>query len=764
MAVSRVTPTGADPKVKEFIDWFSYAENEFDENRREGATDMRVVSGDPWSERDRQQREKANRPVVTFDEIGQYINQVVNDVRANPIAVKFSPVGGGASEASAQFYQDKMREIEYRSNAQVHYTTAFENAVSRGYGFVRVTTRYEHERSANQDLWIEGFPNPDLVTPDPDALMPDLSDQRRCIVRQPYTHDEFRRRFGKNAKITTFGRDQIRSAKQWVDVDRVYVGEVWEIDSVQKRLLIIAPPVEAMATPQANVVEPIGVFEDELQDGKLPAGYTLLTERKADVPVVKQYLTNGLELLGEPRKWAGKYIPIIGCFGKIMYLPDGAGGSKRTLASMVRLARDPFMLYCYYRATEAELVGMTPKFPWFIYEGQLDPAQLKLLQKSNKVPVTVIQVKPTLPGVPPTVLVPPPQRNPYEPPIAALEVGAESARRAIQAAMGWTPLPTQAQRQNEKSGVALKRIENASQRGSFHYVDHYQGMIRHVGIVCEDLMDKILDNARSTGVRTQNEESSSVRINDPRVPESVSTKGSHLVTVSTGPSADSTREAASEFADILMNSPLAPRIGDLVVKLKQLGPIGDELADRLTPPEFAKQGKDGKPDAKQLMMQLAQSAARLKQLEGVAASMKQALDNEGQKQRAETARTLINAELQVHLQAMKNAADIEKARIAAAKDAGTAAVQASEERVALGMEQAHEASEAALDRTHERALAHFQTQRQALLADQAAGHDDDAAMRDASLGDRAAARDAVIADQAATRDAALAPPAVTGGA
>lgn len=687
------TQQGGDSQVKEFRDWFAYADGEWDTNRREGRIDMRYIAGDPWDDRERRAREKASRPVLTFDELGQYINQVVNDVRANPIAVKFSPVGMGASEQSAEWYGDKMREIEYRSNAQVAYTTAFENACQRGFGYVKVTTRWEHDRSANQDIWLEGIPNPELVTPDPDAILPDSSDQRRVIIRQPYTHAEFRRRFGSKSSFESFGREEIRQAKQWVDVNSVYVGEVWDLAMTAEKLLIVTRPGEA---------EPVGVFASELEAmGGLPDGAQVHTERQADVPKVTQYLTNGLEIL-DTRAWAGKYIPIVSCFGKILYVEDGAGAVERRLAGMVRLARDPYMLYCYYRTTEAEIVSMTPKFPWFVYKGTLDTNELAKLRKANREPVAVIQVESRLEGLPVGQPPPFPQRNPYEPPIAALEVGAESARRGIQAAMGFSPLPTDAQRVNQKSGVALRKIESAGERGSFHFRDHYHGMIRQVGVVVEDLLDKIYDTPRQTGVRRQNDTSDIVAIN---VPGGVSTKGSHLVTVSTGPAFDSQREQASEFADILMQSPLAPRIADLAVKLKNLGPVGDELAKRLTPPEFVQEGKDGKPDPAKLTQQLAMMAEKLKQVEAFAMDAKQKLETDAMKAQAQLAIEHLRAEKEIYLESMKQAGKIDAARITAAKASIDEAAAAREEIRALALDHAHEATESERDRQHEAAMA-----------------------------------------------------------
>ena len=47
--------------------------------------------------------------------------------------------------------------------------------------------------------------------------------------------------------------------------------------------------------------------------------------------------------------------------------------------------------------------------------------------------------------------------------------------------MGITPLPTAAQRQNEKSGIALERMENLEALGSFHFVDGYDRAIRLAG-------------------------------------------------------------------------------------------------------------------------------------------------------------------------------------------------------------------------------------------------------------------------------------------
>jgi hypothetical protein len=645
-----------DADLKELRQEFSDDTAEWNDIRKEGQKDMRSAAGDPWEPRDRQVREDAGRPCLSLDELSQYTNQVVNEVRANKRAVKFAPVGNGANDDTAAFYADKMREIEYRSSAQISYTTAFENAVQRSYGFCRVAARYEHPKALYQDLWIDPVHNPDLVTPDPYALMPNLSDMKRCWVREPWTLDDFNRRFPDYKLSGKAHTDLMRTDPTWITDRMVMVSEYWKIETTRRKLLIIQPstPIQprqpgavlGLQQPQqgqAPPPDPIAVWAD---DKNRPPG-KVIDERMVDDPKVSMCLTNGVEKLDET-PWPGRYIPIIGCLGKVLFLDEGMG-SRRKILSLIRLARDPYMLYCYYRTCEAELVGMTPKFPYFYYEGTLDQKNLELIAKSLHEPVAAIAVKPHAHG-PTQEVLPMPQRQPYEPPIAALEVGAEAARRAIQAAIGQSPLPTVAQRRNEKSGVALKRIEEAGQRGSFHFTDHYLDMIQHVGVVIEDLLDKYYDTKREVGIRKANDEAEVVTINDPADPKS-STRGDHLVTVTTGPSFDSEREAASDFADTLsqVSPELFALLGPLIVKLKNLGPIGDEMAELLEtiqPPQVQalRASKKEQGDPAQAQQQLMQMKAQLEQVMQAAQQMQQALETEQAKQQAQVEKAKIDAE------------------------------------------------------------------------------------------------------------------------
>lgn len=603
-----------DPDLKALRDCFSHDTKMWQPIRAEGTTDMQYVAGDPWDPKDRDDRRKHNRPCLNADELSQYINQIVNDVRQNKQSVQFTATGFGANDQSAQFYEDKWREIEYRSKAQIAYTTAFQNAVERSYGFCRVNYRAASPRAPHMDLWIDTIHNPNRVTPDADAQRSDCSDMTRCWVREPWDVNAFDRRFSQ-AKIATHYPELKAIAHDWFSLTtsgspQVFVGEYWHIESTRTSLHLF----------DVGTGQPLALLDDEVD--QKPDYAQHLSSRKVEVPRVIQQLTNGIEIL-EETEWPGKYIPIVGCMGKILYVEE-SGSQKRQILSAVRLARDPQMLYAYLVTCEAEVIGAMPRFPYFVYEGQLVQSEFDALVKSVTEPVAAIRIRPSVEGLPAGTVLPFPQRNPYQPPLQEIEIAKEAARRAIQSALGSTPLPTVAQRQNEKSGIALQRIAELGQAGNFHFVDHYTDMITQVGIIGEDLLDKIYDTPRQVAVRKQNGTSDQVWINNPSQPNSISTKGEHIVTVSTGPSFDSEREQAADFADTLITSPVvmqaagpsAPKLIAQAIKLRNIGPTGDVIAEMLDP-SLSKQ-QDPQQMTQQLQQQIQQLQAQLQQLQPLA--------------------------------------------------------------------------------------------------------------------------------------------------
>jgi len=591
-----MTKVAEDALIKELKDAFDADLAVWQPILDEGDTDMKNVALDPWDSDDRSARKAAGRPVIVTDELGQYLNQPINEFRSNPRGVKFNPTGNGANDKTARLYENKMREIEYRSNAQVAYSTAYADAVQRSFGWVRVDMRFVSERSFKKELWVEAIPNPNSVLPDRNSMKPDSSDMRRCFVFEQITRGDFARDYPW-AEIKSFSPDLINQSGGWLTAnDMVRVAEYWKIETRERVLCLYQMPD--------------GKTLEQFTDEKAVKGYKKLAERPVDFPSVIQYLTNGVEIL-KKTKWAGKTIPIRSCFGKILWLNDN-GTPRRVILSMTRAMRDPYMAMCWVLSNELEALGAITKNPYLGYAGSATPAQLNELKKSLHEPVAMLQFQPYLDGQNGGALLPLPIRNPMTADLSAYAMSAEQWRRAIQSAAGSNFLPTNAQKRNDKSGVALEKIDEQAQKGTYHFTDASNGMIRGVGEIVEDVMEATVDESREMVVVLPDGKSKTVQLaapgQEPQGDDEYSVKGDHATTISVGQSYENERQAASAFADVLAANPqVFPILGPMIVKLKNLGPIGDEMADALKvlqPPELRKQEDGAKPDPRQLQAQL----------------------------------------------------------------------------------------------------------------------------------------------------------------
>jgi hypothetical protein len=752
------------PILKEIRERYDYAKREWSDIRAEAAIDMQFVKGNPWSEEDRRIRGD-DRPRIAPEEMSQYRNQVTNALLANPRGMKFAPAGGGASQKSAEFYEGKGREIEYRSHAVEAYIGAAENVLQRSYGYWRVATRYVGPRSANQEIWIEGFPDPDVVLPDPDAKRRTSEDMKFCFVLETMQRAEFKRKYGKKAKIANFG-DYVDRYKDWViGSSLIQVGEYWSVETRPRKLYALGLALMGPDGVKQAAPKPLFVFEDEIEAVRKQGRGRVSIEssrevRSVDYPEVMQRITNGLEVL-EENDWPGKYIPIVSIYGPILYVPEG-GKAKKTIKSMTRDGRDPWKAMCYASSQSLEVLGMVPHGSVMAVEGQLSGHEDEW-EDALYHPKLVLYYKDRVPGMPAgEASLGPPKRLEYTQGeyLQAVEMVKEGYRRAIQAAMGSNYLPTQAQRINDKSGKALEKIDDAATQGTYHFVYAYEDGIRHTGVIVEDLIDKIHDYTGETGWMDPKLETKQVRINDPDDEQAYPTRGDHMVTISSAPSSDSEYDAVQKVLEHLVGqlqviaqiagAPAAAALLAQSIRMLNLGPQGDELVDIVMPEAFKSQ--DGKPvdpqlvaakgQIQQLTQQLQQAGfiIKTKQIEG-----QTKLEIEKMKAGVQTSEG--DKDREVKLEVAELGAKVDRMWLL------IEGMKLIDERAGRRIEHAHDAIERAKDRTHD-----VHTADRAMLA---AGV---AATHGAALDAASQARGAAIDDAAAVRDAALTPPPEQGGA
>lgn len=695
------------PTPKEIREAFTEYRNEWREIYDEGQIDMRYIAGDPWDPADRDARKQAGRPCLSLDELNQYINQYNNNLRQQQLGVKVTPEGNGANDEKARRRENLIRGIEYKSNAPFGaYITAAENAASRSYGFALIRTEYKNELSFDQTIRIQRVANPDTILINPFYKEANASDIEDGFIVSRISKAKFKEKHPK-AKITNFSGDFMgeKGVSDWITDKMVQEGEYWKIESDYKKLLL----VESEAGP-------IVLDEDEYEK----AGKTgrVIRDRRVEIPRVMQYMTNGIEILDEI-PWAGSRIPIISCFGKEIWMNEG-DRAVRKLLSMVRLARDPQMLFAYLATQECELAGMIPKTPYVGYKGQFETDK-EAWSELTKIPHDFVQADIVVDGSNGQVL-PLPVRQSFDAPFQEYEIAKDSARRSIQAAMGITPLPTAAQRDNEKSGVALDRIQNQESVGSFHFGDNFKhGFLNNMGFQLNELITPILDTQREEPITKPDGTHATMTIvgnTSHPIEEGVydlqglpedhfhTGDGDFGVTISEGPYMESERKEQNEFVDHVVANwqtlGIQPGIANKVlarlIRMKDLGSVGEDIANLLDPPEASNLPPEAQAIVANLQAQLQQVMQENSALH---------MDRAGRVLEQQTKKEIeaMKSQNSVVLQHLKNLTDLIKAELGA-KSRSTdqiAEQDASLLEAQLGFH--HDQIDRAHDAAHELAMA-----------------------------------------------------------
>jgi len=587
----------------------------------EGDIDMRFRAGDPWPPRERAARE-GKRMCMGFDQCGQYVNQVVNEVRVNPRTIKFIPAGPETTDDEAQWRTEVVRGIQYRSNAQQAYIWGFQGAVERSYGFWEVGSKYISDSNFEQELVIRRILNPSSVLLDPFAQEVDWSDMKRAFVIDFMREADYKREF-PDADVQGFTQGYADIAPSWIRRDGIQVAAFWKVEEKREKLYLLQGGDGGIVTTTK------------------PEGAKALFTRELVTKKIRRYTTNGVEILRE-EEWPGEYIPIIPCMGRELWISD-RGSTKRQFMSLIRLARDPQTLYAYMRTNEAEEAKLTPKSAFVGYEGQFEGHE-KEWETMMDDPKAYVEVKAKTEATGDQIL-PLPTRPQFIPNFQAYSIAAEDSRRDIQAAMGVSALPTAAQRQSEKSGVALKRIELQMAKGSYDFLDNFDVALRHTGRVLNPLLKLYYGDRSSLPAAGSDRTFFVLQMRNQGFKHPITkrpayvdlAKGDYDVTVATGPAYDSQREEANEFVDALVSNlkalPVPPAIAvkllAMSIRMKALGPIGDKMADLLDPQQD--QEAQIPPQAMQMIQQKQQEAqalyAYVKQLKAELEEIKRKLDS-----------------------------------------------------------------------------------------------------------------------------------------
>ncbi len=587
-----------------------------------------------WSDTDRASRESEGRPCLTEDRLGPFITQVCNEQRKNRPAVQVNPVDGGGDLDTAEVIQGLVRHIEYNSNADAAYDTAFESAVRVGRGFYRVCTDYVDElESDNQEIQIKMIEDPHMVFIDPAATEVDFSDARWGGIKQWLSESDFKDQF-PGAKLASVGTDSWKSigddAPDWMNEDGSACLVVEYFYKEEKK----------------ETIE---------RDGK---------KRQVVKTQVKWVKCTAVEIL-ERGEFAARWIPIIPVLGKMV-----KQNGKRTWAGLVRAGKDPQKRFNYLLTAQVERVAFIPLSSWLAPEGAV--TNKRVWNDAHKRQMAILEYKPTIDGVPvdrPTFISP-------EAGIVAITKALEGAEQGLKGTLGMYD-PSIGNRQGSESGVAIQRLQAQGETGNYHFQDNLGRAQRHEGRIILDLLKSVYDTERVVRIIGEDGTQKTVKVNgqvqneaEAHQKEAIGkifdlTTGKYDVTISAGPSYQSKRQEDRAFLLGMTQGPLgqiiAMKAPDLVAKTMD-SPIARDLAKRLVPPEFAEKTEGGPQIPPKIMQQIQmekqQSGQLIEQLTQTVHKLQDELDGQTAKASADLAKAQLDSQTKLQIAQMDNEAKI----------------------------------------------------------------------------------------------------------
>ena len=666
--------------LQEIRDNYDYGRAEWRHVYDNGDVDANFAAGNPWPPEELAQRQAVGRPACVLDELGQYINQAINNLRANKRGVKLDPEGRGTDEKTAYYNEGRIRQIENKSKAQSAYIGMFDSMIVRGFGFCKLKAEFVNPDDFNQEMRVERVADPNTILIDPDFKKADASDMKWAFELSKMSLTDFLRAF-PHAEKRSFNEDDARViGPEWYDGKNLIIANYWrqecEYDTLFELDSQVLPTIKESELPQgAKVKRDVLVI-----DG---AEVPIIRKRKTETKRCKVYQTNGFEILSEA-DWpdpAGE-VPIIVGFGKEIYADVGdygqgrnigaIGGRRRHFESLIRKARDAFMAYCYARTNQLEFTAMIPKVPAVVYKGQLD--NCAGWDTAHRIPQAYLEVNAQTEATGDMLLPMPSPRQYDASPIAIMGQLCEEFKRAIQSAFGMYNASVGRQDSNAKSGVAIERLDQQSQEGNFHFIDNFDRALERLYTIMDRMIPVYDDTPGERAIREKDDTAKKVTVMpspQPGMPPAAAQEdayqvsrdnGFHGVVVSTGPSYKSQREEAASLTDSLVANPAivqtalqanpaaASKIFGTAIRLRNLGPLGEEIADAIDPPDK----EDIPPQAQQAIQKAQQEAqaidALAKKLQGENEELKRKL--EGRESDNDT--KLQIAELQASVDLLKN--------------------------------------------------------------------------------------------------------------
>ncbi len=274
-----------DTDVSRFRQWFREAVDGASDWRDAAQEDYDFVTGQQWTDEEKQVFEESGRPTITVNRIKPLINVLSGYQRLNRYDIDFLPRTNDDIDI-CQVRKGMTKYVLDRSDYEKEESLAFLDASIGGLGWFSVEYRYDEERGDGDALVKREDPFGIYV--DPESHKPDFSDAKYICRAKWVDKDELKAIYPEHAEEIE-AQYQVYDSAEKTD-GRVLIDTLWFKHDTQKVRLVEIWYKEKAEKTMWELTDGSRIIVDDLPPGQamqmLLQGM-VVTERPAHVTVVK---------------------------------------------------------------------------------------------------------------------------------------------------------------------------------------------------------------------------------------------------------------------------------------------------------------------------------------------------------------------------------------------------------------------------------------------------------------------------------------------
>ena len=551
--------------------------SDWDRIYRKGLECCDMIAGNIFRPDVKAQRIAEGRPVIEVNQLTQYTERVLGDMRQNLPAIKFrstTPNVAGkaigektlAEYEMTEIYSSIVKGIEQRSNATLWYDRASVQMVHGGVGWLRVYPCYKDDSSFDLDLKISGVTDFTNAILDMTGLEPDFSDARFGWVFEQIPRKEFEARWPDASPASISSRE--------------YAGRLW----YTTEMITVAEYIERVAVPMTLYRLADGtIAEVEDSDDAKPPKEMIVQERKTHrYKVIWRKVTESDILEGgvDGIELPFSEIPLICMVGR-----ESLSHSGRNFESLIVHAMDAQREAAYWRTMMTEQVALQPKTKWTASAVQVE-SRRDDWTNANTAPTDVLiyDVDPLNPTGRPV------REQPTQ--IAAAEMQQYiSSVQDMKACIGLYDSAI-GNLSGEVSGKAILARERQTDIGTYVYVHHRNESVKRLGRLVLEGIKAIYTDTQKIRLFLPDETTDFVEINRPVAVEDEGgkrieiendiTTGDYDTYVDAGPAYNTLRiEAVNSLMEMAQTNPQIMQIAGDIMAINMDWPGARQFSERL---------------------------------------------------------------------------------------------------------------------------------------------------------------------------------------